>query len=81
MILSIVCPGLDEDNCRVVVKLTISGAIASIPQAIVNVVSRKVNMRVTELSTPYKNEQLPYLAVRVRILSTPDTSVSAEYVY
>jgi len=36
-----VVEGLDEDNCRVVVKLTISGAIASIPQAIVNVVSRK----------------------------------------
>lgn len=36
-----VVEGLDEDNCRVVVKLSISSAIASIPQAIVKIVPRK----------------------------------------
>ena len=27
------------------------------------------------------DERLPYLAVKVRILSTPDTNLSAEYMY
>ena len=35
--------GLDEDNCRVVVKLSISSAAVSVPQAVVKVVTRKVS--------------------------------------
>merc|ERR1719511_578251 len=36
-----VVEGLDEDNCRVVVKLSISSAAVSVPQAVVKVVTRK----------------------------------------
>ena len=48
--------GLDEDNCRVVVKLSISSAIVSVPQAVVKVVSRKVGYTLAHIL--YMHNQL-----------------------